>query len=69
MIDGYTNKDGYLLRYCVLWESVNTGCTATVRWRVCDRRDSHKVLATFEGRSEADGVCKLMNSVEEEKHG
>lgn len=67
MSDEYTDRHGYLLRYCILWEAVNTEYTTTVRWRVCDRYDAHKVLATFEERSEAAGVCKLMNSIQEEK--
>jgi len=66
MSDEYTDKRGYLLRYCILWEAVNTEYTTTVRWRVCDRRDAHKVLAVYKERSEAVGVCKLMNSIEEE---
>lgn len=62
----YTDRYGYLLRYCILWETINTEYTTTFRWGVCDRWDAHKVLATFEERSEAVGVCRLMNSIEEE---
>jgi hypothetical protein len=67
MSDEYVNKEGYLHRYCLLWESHSTEYQTTiVRWRVCDRWDGHKVLAAYESRDEAAGVCKLMNSIEEE---
>jgi hypothetical protein len=66
MSDEYVNKKGYLHRYCILWEAINTEYTTTTQWRVCDRWDSHKVLAVYKERSEAAGVCKLMNSIEEE---
>jgi len=66
MSDEYVDKHGYLHRYCFLWVTVNTEYSTIVRWSVCDRWDAHKVLAMFDERSEAVGVCKLMNSIEEE---
>jgi hypothetical protein len=34
---------------------------------VCDRKKFDNIgMGKFEGKSEADGVCKLLNSIEEE---
>ena len=68
MSDEYTDKRGYLNKYFVRWKTAvhRDNTLVLIQWEVCDRRDAHKVLAVYKERSEAVGVCKLMNSIEEE---
>lgn len=74
MKDEYTNKDGYLLRYFTRWatELGDNGYLRVITWQVCDRtKFDNIVVAEFakEDKDEAEAVCKLMNSIEEESNG
>jgi len=72
MRDEYTNKDGYLHRYFTRWvtEHDGRGGLRQIAWEVCDRKKFDNIgMGKFEGKSEADGVCKLLNSIEEENDG
>jgi len=69
MSDEYTNKHGYLLRYFVRWvtELGDHGYLRQIAWEVCDRRKFDKIgIGVFKNKDEAEGMCKLMNSIEEE---
>jgi hypothetical protein len=67
----YTNSKGYLHRYFVRWiTEERKGMLSAIGWEVCDRRKFDNIgLCKFEGKTEADGMCKLLNSIEEENDG
>lgn len=74
MRDEYTNSKGYLHRYFVRWvtELGDGGYLRQVAWQVCDRRKFDNIdLATFtmSEKAQADAMCKLLNSIEEENDG
>lgn len=68
----YTNKHGYLHRYFTRWVTLvhaDNGLQV-IGWEVCDRRKFDNIgLGKFETKDEADAMCKLMNSIEEENDG
>jgi hypothetical protein len=74
MRDEYTDRHGNLNRYFVRWitEVGEGGCLKQTAWQVCDRRKFDKIdLAMFklDEKAQADAMCKLLNSIEEENDG
>ena len=72
MRDEYTDKHGYLSRYFIRWvtEHDGRGGLRQVAWEVCDRRKFDNIgMGKYEGKSDAEAMCKLMNSIEEENDG
>ena len=68
----YTNKRGYLHRYFTRWVTrvhADNGLQV-IGWEVCDRSKFDNIaVARFDTQVEAEAVCKLMNSIEEENDG
>jgi hypothetical protein len=65
------NKDGYMLRYFTRWvtEHDSKKGLRQIAWQVCDSRKFDKIdLVTFpmSEKAQAEGMCKLLNSIEEE---
>ena len=75
MRDEYTNSKGYLHRYFVRWVTETEAAVGRVGlkvigWEVCDRRKFDNIrVAKFDNQVDAEAVCKLMNSIEEENDG
>ena len=71
----YTTKSGHLQRYFTRWitDWKTEGKTASLQvlaWEVCDRSKFDNIrVAKFDTQVEAEAVCKLMNSIEEENNG
>ena len=65
----YTDKHGYLKRYFTRWVTELDGTSLkAIAWDVCDRQKFHKIeVARFDTQVEAEAMCKLLNSIEEEE--
>jgi hypothetical protein len=66
------NKDGYMLRYFTRWVTrvhANNGLQV-IGWEVCDSKKFDKIgMGKYETKEQAEGLCKLLNSIEEESDG
>ena len=71
----YTDRHGNLKRYFTRWvteaTTVDKGVELKViAWEVCDYKKFDNIrVAKFDTQVEAEAVCKLMNSIEEENDG
>lgn len=69
MKDEYTNKHGNLNRYFTRWvtEQADNGYLRVTKWELCDRRKFDNIgMGKFETQDDAEAMCKLMNSINEE---
>ena len=75
MRDEYTDKHGNLNRYFTRWMTETEAAVGRVGlkvigWEVCDRRKFDNIrVAKFTNQVDAEAICKLMNSIEEENDG
>ena len=71
-MSGFTTRYGHLHRYFTRWVTrvhADNGLQV-IGWELCDRRKFDNIgLSKFETKDEADAMCKLMNSIEEENDG
>lgn len=68
----YTDRHGNLKRYFTRWitEQTDNGYLSVIAWEVCDYKKFDNIrVAKFDTQVEAEAVCKLMNSIEEENDG
>lgn len=67
----FTTTYGYLHRYFTRWVTELSGTNLqAIAWDVCDRRKFDNIaIARFDTQVEAEAMCKLLNSIEEETNG
>jgi len=72
MRDEYTDRHGNLNRYFTRWvtEHDGRGGLRVTKWEVCDRRKFDNIrVAKFTNQVDAEAICKLLNTIEEENDG